>query len=234
LCGEAYQSAAFLFLCIVAECANFAVMPSSRSYAARAGNSRKGGLFVLFVLLLGIGGGYILYLCFQAEDLSDVAGWRGIQEGSVKNLTAELAVGMSAGSDVILTEEEINRYLASTLKLSQGGMFSGQSQIKGVAVRLDEGVCEVVFVRELYGRPHTVSLHYAPRQVEEGGRTVWEVSYAGGRFGRMPVGGVFLGLATPGHRALAAAYSDEMRILRHANDLRLEKGRAIVGPARVE
>jgi len=221
-------------LCIWGQCASFERMQNFQSISRRVGGSGKSGLFIILFLALAAGFFYLIYLSFQAEDISDIAGSERPPQGAVKNLTAELAVGMSAGRDVRITEAEINRYLASTLELNQGGMLSGQSVLRSVLVRLEEGICEVVFVRELYGRPHTVSLHYAPIQKIEGGRTIWEVSYSGGRFGRMPVAGVFINLVQSGHHALAKAFSSELEILKYASGLRIEKGSVVVGPARVQ
>jgi len=203
--------------------------------SGRAGGGSAGGGFRLALLvLLFCGLVFALFLATQAEDTSDIRGL-GSDGQSARNLKAALAIGLSGTGTTTITEAEINRYVAVTSKLEQGGALAEKAKIEDAAVRLRDGSVEVVIRRELFGRPHTVSTRFRVSQTAgEGGKRVWEVVPEGGRIGRLPMGGQLVRLTMGPSRALADAYQAELNIVRHASSVRLEDNRLSLGAVTVQ
>jgi hypothetical protein len=187
---------------------------------------------MLVLLLLMLGG---LGFCYVLAFTSDPSGARIPASGtSVPNLKNLLAVGLSSGQNLTITEEEINGFLAATLKARQGGPLAGQAPLRRVAVRLRDGVFHVVIERQVFGRAHSVAVHLTPSQTGSTGERVWSVQPSGGSIGKLPVAGGLLALVLNPVNQLAAIYRDELKILRHASSIRVESGRVLLGPVVVK
>jgi len=206
--------------------------PPSPAPHPRSKGGYSGFIAAILVLLTGVCL-FLYYLAFQAEDMSDIAGYQPPAGTSVRNLKGLLAVGLSSGQKLTITEEEINRYLAATLKAKQAGTLSGSTTLKGIAVRLEDGYVEVVVERELFGHRHTVATHLIPSQKTIDGQPQWDLEIDGGKFGRLNVSGQLLLITLRPIQNLGSAYSDELRILQHASSIRVEDGRVLLGPVNV-
>ena len=199
------------------------VVPSSGS---------GGGGLTLVLLLLMLGG---LVFCYTLAFTSEASDARIPAPGSsVPNLKNLLAVGLSSGQNLTVTEEDINGYLAATLKARQAGPLADRAPLRRVAVRLRDGSFHVVLVREILGREHTVAVRLTPSQTGSGGERVWSVQPSGGSIGKLPVAGGLLALVLHPVNKLATIYRDELKILRHASSIRVESGRVLLGPVVVK
>lgn len=183
-------------------------------------------LLVLFALVFA----YLYYLAFEAEDTSDIAGYQAAPGTTVRNLKSLLAVGLTSGRNLTVTEEEVNRYLAATMTARQEGTLGEKASLQGIGVRLEDGHVEVVVEREVFGRRHTVSTHFTPSQETVDGRSNWDLQVDGGKYGKLHVGGQLLRLTLRPILRLGEVYSEELRILQHASSIRVEDGRILLGP----
>lgn len=198
---------------------------------APASGSGGGGLSLVLLLLMLAGLGFCYLLAFT----SDPSGAKVPASGSsIPNLKNLLAVGLSSGENLTVTESDINGYLAATLSVRQAGPLAGKAPIRRVVVRLRDGVFHVIFVREVFGREHCVTVHLTPSQSGAGGDRVWSVQPSGGSIGKLPVAGGLLALVLPPVNQLASLYRDELKILKHASSIRVENGRLLLGPVVVK
>ena len=188
------------------------------------------GVLAFLVLVLG----FVYTLIFQAENTDTIAGYRSPPGATAPNLMSLLAVGISSGKELTVTEEDINRYLSATLRGKQNGPAIGSPTFSAVGVRLADGHIEIVVERTLFGRRHTMATHFVLVQKTENGSVSWSLDTAGGKFGRLPVNGIFLRIGWRPLLKLANAYDQELRILKHASSLRVEDHRSLIGPIQTE
>ncbi|MFM7180828.1 MAG: hypothetical protein ACKO2G_05115 [Verrucomicrobiales bacterium] len=205
--------------------------PSSPRPVPASSGSGGGGLSLVLLLLMLAG----LGLCYTLAFTSDACDAKIPASGtSVPNLKNLLAVGLSSGQHLTITEPEINGYLAATLKARQGGPLAERAPLRRVAVRLRDGDLHLVMVRQVFGREHCVTVRLTPSQIVSGGDRVWNVQPSGGSIGKLPVAGGLLALVLAPVNQLAAIYRDELKILRHASSVRVESGRVLLGPVVVK
>ncbi|NNC87368.1 MAG: hypothetical protein HKN82_02780 [Akkermansiaceae bacterium] len=204
---------------------------------------KKGGCLRFFVfigvLLVGLLG-FLTYLSFDPQDLTDIDGYR--VEASLipppgRNLGNVLAEAERGGLPATITEREINHYLIRTLKSEQQGLFAEWVKLEGVWVRLEDGVAEVIIERSIMDeRKHTIAMHLEVEQEEEqDGQVSTRVNPTGGRFGRTQVVEGYLYLVLSSFEALAGKYDDELGSLKSMfeNKARLEikEGELVITPA---
>ena len=182
---------------------------------------KKGGflrlLMVLSLLLLAVLGVFT-YLTFDAQDLSDIDGYRetaSLIPAPGRDLAKVLDAAQKGAHTATLTEREINSYLIRTLKSTQEGVFKDRVALKGVWVRLTEDQAEVIIEREIMGeRRHTISMFVQiEQQVGEDGQVRTRVDRPGGWFGRTRVAQGYLHLVKGSFDSLAASYGDELAII---------------------
>lgn len=209
------------------------VAPAKKTAKPVASSSGSGGGgLTLLLLLLMLGG---LVFCYTLAFTSDASDAKVPASGaSVPNLKNLLAVGLSSGQNLTVTEPEINGYLAATMDARQGGPLAGRAPLRRVAVRLRDGDFHVVLVREIFGREHSVAVRLTPSQTGSGAERVWNVQPSGGNIGKLPIAGGLLALVLNPVNQLATIYRDELKILRHASSIRVESGRVLLGPVVVK
>lgn len=188
------------------------------------------GVLVFLVLVLA----FVYAMIFQAEFTDNIAGYKSPSGTAAPNLMSRLAVGLSSGKELTITEEDINRYLSATLRGKQSGPPLGDPAFTAVGVRLVDGHIEILVERRLFGRRHTMATHFVLVQKTENGSVSWMLDTDGGKFGRLPVNGIFLKLGWRPLLRLANAYDQELRILKHASSLRVEDHRILIGPIQTE
>lgn len=154
-------------------------------------------LFSTLSLLLAAIFGLLIYLAFQPQDLSDIAGYAEtdrVAEPQVHELLREAALNQRS---IVITEKGLNSWLAQSLRSRQDGRAAEKIdvKIKGVWVRLSEiggGRAEIIIEREIEGRPHTVSMYLRVERERRGNTWVTYVHKDGGSFlGLVPLGGRF-------------------------------------------
>ena len=182
--------------------------------------TKKGIFFrnLFYVSLLGllvIGG--LAFLSFQPQNLSDIEGY--VSDSSVPpaggpDLASVLENAYKNMAPVRITEEELNNYLRRTLAVEQGGLFKNIVKARGVWVRLEKGIAEVIIEREMNGRRHTVSMLFEPKQTkkEDGGIST-AVGQKHGKWGRTRVLNGFMYLTYSSFEALQKAYAEETKLI---------------------
>ncbi len=183
-------------------------------------------LFILFALTFVTALSYAIYLSFQSQDLSDIAG--RAEEDRHEDPSSVPAMIESAAknrSSVDITERQMNTWLANTLSARQEGILADYVQIKGVWVRFDEeegGRAEIIIEREMKGQMQTVSMfvRIERKKKEDGtfttyihkdGGRLWGLLAIGGKFGlaRVPQG--FLFFTQNSFTSLAALFEKELK-----------------------
>ncbi len=196
------------------------------------GDEKKGGclrrLLVFFVLVLLAGFAAVLFFIIEPQDTSDIGGYDGLAAvGEQRDLAKVIENSIGRGHPVTLNEQEINRYIKRTLTARQAGHLSPWVEIKGIAVRTEDGRLEVVIERLIAGRPFTLSIYLSIEQQElpdgkiatyvhrHGGPMIGRLPHpmAGGRFGRVVVPQGFLLLVLPSFERIADLYQDELALV---------------------
>jgi len=181
-------------------------------------------MLVLFFAAAGLG--VALYFIAQPQDLSDIHGYDPDRRPQSRlDLKQSLQNSLDRAYPVTFTEDEINRWLLSTLQTKQGGLLAADVSLDGVWVRLEDGRAEVVLERKLLGRRFTVSMFLEVEQSETEQGSITDVQFhggafhpylpfpkCGGRFGRLPVPQGFLHLVMPAFKNLAAVFPEELRL----------------------
>lgn len=203
-------------------------------------------LAVLFVVFALAGIGAAMFFASQPQDLSDIGGYGVVAEDPERgrDVGAELRASVERGHEVRLTEAEINHWLARTLRTRQGGLLEEHVALKGVWVRLEDGVAEVVMEREVAGWPVTLSMFVSIEQTESdsglrtalnfhGGRyhEMLPRPPRGGRFGQLVVPQGFLKLVLPAYRSLAEVFAAELEDgFNRMARIRIEENRLVLDP----
>lgn len=219
------------------------------------------GRLVTLVVLLGLAGvGAGVAFIFMPQDVSDIAGTAPADAGmEVRDLRQVMKNALDGGYELTLREDEINRYISRHLKGMQGGALGAQASIRDVMVRLEEGRAEVVVVRDLMGRPFTLSMYLRVEQFEQpdgristqifrnGGPYRPEVPapLVGGRFGRVPVPEGFLLFVLPEFEKIAKVFRSpggdmpaamrpkpekEIDFIEEMARIRIEDGKLVLNP----
>ena len=216
---------------------------------ADSSKSKSGGclgrLFVLIILLCFGGFGAAMFFIAQPQDLSDIGGNGPVgKPAPVREFKGVLKNSIDRGYPVTLTEAEINQWLCRTLSTRQDGLLAGKVSLDRVWVRLEDGVAEVIMVRNVLGKPFTVSMFLQIEQLQGANGIDTEVHIhggpyleslprpkRGGRLGKLVVPQGFLVLVLPSYKKLAAVFEDEIHLaFEDMVSMRIEDGRLVLDP----
>jgi len=116
----------------------------------------------IFMVLLALGLIALILMALRPGDLSGIAGYPQdaltTEAPAPRNLLDEAQRAMvDRSSELVLTEEEVNRYLNERLQASQTGLVSSLVTFRGVYVNFSPGTAEIIIEREIFGRPITKS-----------------------------------------------------------------------------
>lgn len=168
--------------------------------------------------------GYAVVLSFIPQSLSDIDGaadstWQSGRRDMVGSFRRALADSYV----VHLSEQEINHFLARSLKCHQGGWFARWVTLDRVLVRLEEGRAEIILLRHCFGWPHTVSMWVQLEQTEgamgerrtqvhfNGGPLIGESAVRrGGRLGQLVIPEGLLRFILPTYVQLAQQFEQEI------------------------
>jgi len=175
-------------------------------------------LMWLALLALAVLGG-LTFLTFDPQSLTDIEGYREearLTAPAGRDVGKVLDAALKGGHTATITEKEINNYILRTLKLEQDGAFKDYVELKGVWVRLEDGVAEVIIERELMGkRRHTLAMRLSIVQtVGADGQVGTEIKPVAGRFGRTRVPQGYLHLVLESFESLGRGYGGELDILK--------------------
>ncbi len=183
-------------------------------------------LFLLFALTFVSALGFSIYLSFQSQDLSDIAGREeNDRQENPTSVPGMIEFAAKNSNDIEITERQINTWLANTLKARQEGMLADHVQIKGVWVRFDEeegGRAEIIIERDIKGHAQTVSMFVRIERkkkeddtfttyVHKDGGRLWGLLAVGGKFGQARVPQGFLFFTQNAFTSLAKLFEKELR-----------------------
>lgn len=171
-------------------------------------------LFALTLLVFLI---TAIALSFLPQDLGDLEGRTTAAEAvpTGRNIQRVLENAESQDLAVTLTEEEVNQWLATQLKGTQGGLLKEQVGYRGVWVRFRKDVLEVIIERDAFNRNHTVALHIEFEQLlEEGDKMNTKVNIKSGRLGQLPVPEGYMLLVMSGYQEIGRVLKAEVAALK--------------------
>ena len=179
------------------------------------------------------------------QDLSDIKGHQPSDAlTKPRDLEQVLKKALDGKYQVTLTEEEINLWLADTLKLEQRGLLADHVKMGRVLVRLHDGVAEIIIERMVFGRRATQSMFVQFEQTKGGGGLRTElilhdgpfhsaIPYfrRGGRYGSLLVPQGYLYLVQPAYAELANVCREELRLgFEEMVGIQIEEDRLILNP----
>ncbi len=198
-------------------------------------------LFVLFTLAFVGALGFGIYLSFQPQNLSDIAGREADDREKSSSTVPEMIENAAKSRNPInLTERQINTWLANTLKARQEGTLADYVEMKGVWVRFDEeegGRVEIIIEREIMGRTQTLSMfvRIERKKKEDGtfttyihkdGGRLWGLLAVGGKFGQARVPQGFLFFSQNTYASLAQLFQKELQWME--KDITMRAGGRII------
>lgn len=176
----------------------------------------------LFLFAAAVGLAVALYFITQPQEMTDIKGY-GDSSAQARDLTVALENAVERGYPLTLSEADLNAWLNQSLTLMQGGALEKQVQLKGVAIRLEKDIAEVILERSVLGQPFTVSMFMRIEQTEaEGGAATtlhrdggpYHADFPkfkkGGRFGKLVVPQGLLLLVMPSFTKLGEQFSKEI------------------------
>jgi len=191
---------------------------------SKSAPSGSGTAFKVGVVFIAASVSFMVYcgvMLFLSQDLEDIDGLASPDGG--RDVSVVLRESQLRQVPVTLSEAEINQWLSRALRSRQGGLLEDTVSLERVAVRITEGLAEVVMVRRIGERNFTVSMYFNIEQVRHGDNLRTELNLhggpyvawlpkppRGGRFGRLVVPQGFLRLVMPSYESLAEALSEEL------------------------
>jgi hypothetical protein len=164
------------------------------------------------------------------RNLQDVDGAGPLAEAAkIPDLAERLKDAIEKSYEVTITEEELNRYVASRLVLTQSPIVDDYVKITGVYVDLKPDMIDVSVERE-FDIPnnqqadgskkigfmpfsHTVSMQLELKTLDDqdGGKKR-TVSFPGGHFGKAPAPGMLVRVVKSNFDVIAEVFSEEIKL----------------------
>lgn len=187
------------------------IEPSAAARAIRAGHrpppkdSSGLSLFTVLLLLVALGIGYLIVMVMIPKDLSSIDGYPpdGDDKKAARNLLREsLDTLVAHDQKLVVSEEDMNRYLRKRVVGKQGGVMGSFMKFEGVVVDFKDDHAEAYVLRSVFGYPFSMSCKVTKGEKFKG-RYNWELG-RGGSIGSLNVPGrqlqpiikVFSNLAT--------------------------------------
>lgn len=202
-------------------------------------------LLVLILLAAVAGFGAAVFFVVQPQNLTDLGGYgpsaRGIPERDLKDV---LKNSIDRGYPIVLSESEINRWLAQALVMKQGGFLGDNIKLERFWVRLEDGRAELIIERSIMGHPFTTSM-YMQIEKQQGARETithynpaggsfisgYPIPQKGGRLGQLVVPQGFLYLLLPSYEKIADLFAPETELaFKKMQQVKFEKGRLVLDP----
>ena len=217
--------------------------PSKKEKATSGGCFSK--LLVLILLAAGAGLGAAVFFVVQPQNLSDLGGYgpsmKAVPERDLKEV---LKNSIDRGYSIVLSETEINRWLAQALVMKQGGFLGDQIKLERFWVRLEEGRAELIIERSIMGNPFTTSMYMQIAKQQGARETItnynpaggsfisgYPIPQKGGRLGQLVVPQGFLYLVLPSYEKIAALFAPETDLaFKKMQQVTFKKGQLVLDP----
>ncbi|MEG2327939.1 MAG: hypothetical protein RSB48_06565 [Akkermansia sp.] len=204
-----------------------------------------GNLIFLLTITIILGIGWIVYQTWSPQDLSSLPGYRKAEHAP--NIPELLRKADKTNSILTLNEDDVNRYLASTLKASQNGVLAPFSRPVGIGIKFHDQFMEIIIERNvLSSMTQTVSIFITIHQEEgsAGHLPITRIEFCGkddkshfithgGTLGSVTVPQGYMMFLRPAFENLATAYKDLLSSLIDSGRLiQFTKGQVDLMPAR--
>jgi len=164
------------------------------------------------------------------RNLQDVDGTGPVEDSAkIPDLAERLKEAVEKSYEVTITEEELNRYIASKLELTQSSIVDDYVKITGVYVDLKPDLIDVSIERE-FDIPdnqqsdgskklsfipfsQTVSMQLELRTIDDvDGSKMRKVNFLGGNFGKSPAPGSLVRVIKPSFDIIAEVFANEINL----------------------
>jgi hypothetical protein len=164
------------------------------------------------------------------RNLQDVAGTGPVEEGAkIPDLAERLKEAIQKSYEVSITEEELNRYIASKLELTQSSIVDDYVKITGVYVDLKPDLIDVSIEREFdipnnqqsdgskklgfmpFSQTISMQLELRTTDSDDGGKER-SLSFPGGNFGKAPAPGSLVRIVKPSFDVIAEVFANEINL----------------------
>lgn len=140
------------------------------------------------------------------------------------DVLAQAAIKRSSAIEI--TEEEVNRYLADTIRGAQSGRTGRYFAFERASVDFEAGSARVTLHWRGKSHPATASLHLAILRSPD--KKAFRVEIQRGAYGRLAVARGFLLPLMPAFESLAAACDPEIRALFQMTRIEIAKDKLVL------
>jgi hypothetical protein len=202
-------------------------------------------LLVLILLVAVAGLGAAVFFVVQPQNLTDIGGYgpafKPVPERDLKEV---LKNSIDRGYPIVLSESEINRWLAQNLMMKQGGFLGDQIKLERFWVRLEDGRAELIMERSIMGHSFTTSMYMQIVKQQGARETItnynpaggafiagYPIPQKGGRLGQLVVPQGFLHLVLPSYEKIANLFAPETELaFKKMQHVKFEKGKLYLDP----
>ena len=200
--------------------------------------SLVGNLVFLVTIGLILGIGWLVCLTWAPQDLSKLPGYR--QAEGAPDILELVRQSDKNNSALTLTENDVNRYLASTVKAAQNGILSAVARPNGIGIRFHEGYMEIIIERRVgINLRQTVSMYVTViQEVDQASNLpVTRLEYCvaddrnsfikiGGSLGQLEIPQGYILFLRPAYENLASSYQELLTtIIDSGKIIRISPGR---------
>jgi hypothetical protein len=201
----------------------------------------KAAMTLLTFLIIG-GMGLCIYLLSLPGGLPEIDGRDEILAGRVvdEKLFDRMKLAFNSKTEFVVSEEQLNQYMASRLKVSQGGKLQRNVSVKGVWVNLTEnnvtfylerhievsgGTDEKGNTKEPYKQDHITKLNFEITEQEKSYTTVTT-----GQTGGIPLKNKLVKLVDAPFHRIAEIFKEELKLYEEMLrvKVKVEEGRIIM------
>lgn len=181
-------------------------------------------LFLIALAMLAVVGVVLL-----PKDISSVKGYPvnplTSEGGEPRNLLDEAQkVMISRDKDLVLSEEEVNRYLNHRLQGQQGGLMSSLVKFRGVYVDFSPERAEIIVERSIFGKPITLTSQIRTEKFQR--QTLYRP--AGWSIGKLEFTSRNIKPIIDMFFRMRLAFDEEYSTLRQMADVRFEENQVVL------
>ncbi|MFT5883046.1 MAG: hypothetical protein ACI9FG_001556 [Crocinitomicaceae bacterium] len=170
------------------------------------------------------------FMSWVPRNLQDVDGTGPVELGAkIPDLTERLREAIQKNYVVKITEEDLNRYIASKLELTQSSIVDDYVKITGVYVDLKPNLIDVSIEREFdipnnqqsdgskklgfmpFSQTVSMQIELQTTDSDDGGKER-SLTFPGGNFGKAPAPGSLVRIVKPSFDVIAEVFEEEIKL----------------------
>lgn len=197
----------------------------------------------VFTLLILAGMLTVIFLLSRPGEIPEIDGKEAIAAGKVKQekLLDRMKLAFNSKEKFVVTEEQLNHYLASKLSLTQGGKADTYIDIKGIWVDLREDWMDFYIEREVkWGggknekgevlepqtQLHVTKFGFKIETIEHADKSLEKrIAPGAGKIGSSPLPGLFGKLAKAPLEKVAECFTEELELFSKMVQMRVFEGK---------